>query len=283
MLAGMYLLAPPVVDDDYTAPEYLEVVGIGYVTDCELWRGCKGVPIFVLTSRCDTGTFILTSAYIAYYSPKFRNTLRHTLKPPLGERRLDPNSIFDMMWTNARYMAYYLRPLSEKYGASAYSIFEPLPLPGGGALVGERFVVYRRGGEYLLMETPWGVDFVLNFVLGVVGGRWVVMGRDGLYEGVFHRKEDGERIGYVEVVGPYQDDVRKVEGPPYLGFAVASTPGFPLCRGGSVSYGGVCLDDEEIFRAVTMWPIERVDVPTAASRLRDLCWKMRKWLNEEGA
>jgi hypothetical protein len=136
MLAGMYLLAPPVVDDDYTAPEYLEVVGIGYVTDCELWRGCKGVPIFVLTSRCDTGTFILTSAYIAYYSPKFRNTLRHTLKPPLGERRLDPNSIFDMMWTNARYMAYYLRPLSEKYGASAYSIFEPLRLPGGGALVG---------------------------------------------------------------------------------------------------------------------------------------------------
>ena len=81
----------------------------------------------------------------------------------------------------------------------------------------------------------------------------------------------------MEVVGPYQDDVRKIERPPYLGFAVASTPGFPLCRGGSVSYKGACLDDEEIFRAVTMWPIERVSASTAASRLRDLCWKMRKW------
>jgi hypothetical protein len=44
MLAGMYLLAPPVVDDDYTAPEYLEVVGIGYVTDCELVGGLQGRP-----------------------------------------------------------------------------------------------------------------------------------------------------------------------------------------------------------------------------------------------
>jgi len=276
VLAGMYLLAPPVVEDDHTVSWYLEVVGIGYVTDCELWRGCKGVPIYVLATNCVSDTLILTSAYVAYHSFKFQNFI-NTLKPPLGERRLDPNSIFDKMWTNARYMAYYLRPLSEKYGTSAYSIFEPLRLPGGEALVGERFVVYRRGGEYLLMETPWGVDFALNFVLGVVGDRWVLMGRDGLYEGVFRRKEDGERIGYVEVVGPYQDDVRKIEGPPYLGFAVASTPGFPLCRGGSVSYKGVCLNDEEIFRAVTMWPIERVDVPTAASRLRDLCLKMRKW------
>jgi hypothetical protein len=272
----MYLLAPPIVEDDHTVSWYLEVVGIGYVTDCELWRGCKGVPIYVLATNCVSDTLILTSAYVAYDSFKFRNFI-NTLKPPLSERRLDPNSIFDKMWTNARYMAYYLRPLSEKYGASAYSIFEPLRLPGGGALVGERFVVYRRGGEYLLMETPWGVDFALNFVLGVVGDRWVVMGRDGLYEGVFRRKEDGERIGYVEVVGPYQDDVRKIEGPPYLGFAAASTPGFPLCRGGSVSYKGVCLDDEEIFRAVTMWPIERVNASTAASRLQDLCLKMRKW------
>jgi hypothetical protein len=183
----------------------------------------------------------------------------------------------------SQYPVLYAGALGPLYGIAGGHILLEFRAPGGGAHLGERFVVYRRGGEYLLMETPWGVDFVLNFVLGVVGGRWVVMGRDGLYEGVFHRKEDGERIGYVEVVGPYQDDVRKVEGPPYLGFAVASTPGFPLCRGGSVSYGGVCLDDEEIFRAVTMWPIERVDVPTAASRLRDLCWKMRKWLNEEGA
>jgi hypothetical protein len=72
--------------------------------------------------------------------------------------------------------------------------------------------------------------------------------------------------------------VRKVEGPPYLGFAAASTPGFPLCRGGSVGYKGVCLNDEEIFRAVTMWPIERVDVPTAALRLRYLCEAMKRSL-----
>jgi hypothetical protein len=52
-------------------------------------------------------------------------------------------------------------------------------------------VVYRRGGEYLLMETPWGVDFALNFVLGVVGDRWVLMGRDGLYEGFSAEKKTG--------------------------------------------------------------------------------------------
>ncbi|AET31614.1 hypothetical protein [Pyrobaculum ferrireducens] len=275
MLAGVYLLAPPVVEEDHTVPYYLEVVGVGGVAECNLWRGCRAVPVLALTSTCHVVRLTLTSAYTAREILGGSPSFIHTLKPPLGERRL--GEVFSKLWTNARYLAFYLRPLSRKYGASAQSIFEGLSIPGRGSLFGERFVVYRRVGEYLLMEAPWGVDFVLNFVLGVVDGGWVLMGRDGLYVGVFHRREDGERFGYVEVVGPYQDDVRKIEGPPYLGFAAASTPGFPICGGGgSVSYKGVCLDDGEVFRGVTMWPVERVDVSAAASRLRDLCAEARR-------
>ncbi|AET31613.1 hypothetical protein P186_0152 [Pyrobaculum ferrireducens] len=111
------------------------------------------------------------------------------------------------------YPVLYAGAVGALYGVAGGHILLEFKAPGGGAHIGERFAVYRRVGEYLLMEAPWGVDFVLNFVLGVVDGGWVLMGRDGLYVGVFHRREDGERFGYVEVVGPYQDDVRKVEGP----------------------------------------------------------------------
>ena len=174
----------------------------------------------------------------------------------------------------SRYPVLYAGALGPLYGVAGGHILLELRAPGGGAHLGERFVVYRRGGEYLLMETPWGVDFALNFVLGVVGERWVLMGRDGLYEGVFHREEDGERIGYVEVVRPYQDDVRKIEGPPFLGLAAASTPGFSICREGSVSYKGVCLDDKEVFRAVTTWPLERLGVQRSAAKLVELCKRL---------
>jgi hypothetical protein len=62
---------------------------------------------------------------------------------------------------------------------------------------------------------------------------------------------------WVEIVGSYQDDVRKIEVPPYLSFAAASTPGFPVCGGGSVK--GVCLDGGEFSGGTAVRPVERVD------------------------
>jgi len=159
----------------------------------------------------------------------------------------------------AQYPVLYAGALGPLYGIAGGHILLEFRAPGGGAHLGERFVVYRRGGEYLLMETPWGVDFALNFVLGVVGDRWVLMGRDGLYEGVFRRKEDGERIGYVEVVGPYQDDVRKIEGPTDSAPHVFCTPEVARaagCRPGEIQ---VYEDSANYFE------IERGDLET-------LCW-----------
>jgi len=159
----------------------------------------------------------------------------------------------------SRYPVLYTGALGPLYGTAGGHILLEFRAPGGGAHLGEKFAVYRRSGEYLLMETPWGVDFALNFILGVVGDRWVLVGRDGLYEGVFRRKEDGERMGYVEVVRPYQDDVRKVEGPTELIFHVFCTPEVARatgCRPGEVRG----YED-----AANYFEIERGDLET-------LCW-----------
>jgi len=160
----------------------------------------------------------------------------------------------------AQYPVLYAGALGPLYGIAGGHILLEFRAPGGGAHLGERFVVYRRGGEYLLMETPWGVDFVLNFVLGVVGDRWVLMGRDGLYEGVFRRKEDGERIGYVEVVGPYQDDVRKVEGPTDSAFHVFCTPEVARaagCRPGEIQG----YEDSANYFEIERWDLETLCWP----------------------
>ena len=102
-----------------------------------------------------------------------------------------PGEAASVVQDATRYPVLYAGALGPLYGIAGGHILLEFRAPGGGAHLGERFVVYRRDGEYLLMETPWGVDFALNFVLGVVGDRWVLMGRDGLYEGVFRRKEEG--------------------------------------------------------------------------------------------
>jgi len=118
----------------------------------------------------------------------------------------------------------YASGVAYLYGLSGrWTLVDELRVPGRGAHLGERFAVYAVEGEYLQMESPWGLDFAINVVLGTVGGRWVLMGKDGLYLARFERAEGpGGRVGYAVVEEPYQGDVREVEGPSDL-------PPFTLC------------------------------------------------------
>ena len=134
-----------------------------------------------------------------------------------------------------RYPMDYTSPLAELYGVEGGGyITKAFKAPGRGGLLGERFSVYLVEGDYLQVETPWGVDFALNFVLGTYQGRWVLMGTDGLYEGVFVKKEGaGGKVGYVEVVKPFEKDVRLVEGPadlPRHVFCTRSVRSLGLCE-----------------------------------------------------
>jgi len=122
------------------------------------------------------------------------------------------------------YPVAYAGGVAYLYGLKSWGdLTDELRVPGRGGHLGERFAVYAVEGEYLQMESPWGLDFAINVVLGTVGGRWVVMGKDGLYLARFERAEGpGGRVGYAVVEEPYQGDVREVEGPSDL-------PPFVLC------------------------------------------------------
>ena len=161
----------------------------------------------------------------------------------------------------------YMLGLVRRYRVrSSPSIFSSVVLPGRGGLLGERFSVYLVEGDYLQVETPWGVDFALNFVLGTYQGRWVLMGTDGLYEGVFVKKEGaGGKVGYVEVVKPFEKDVRLVEGPQFFcaGGVLPSAKSTLVkkCGVGRFWAAGRCLEDREAFRIATRWPVERYQGP----------------------
>ncbi|MEZ0319673.1 MAG: hypothetical protein ABWK05_06765, partial [Pyrobaculum sp.] len=64
-----------------------------------------------------------------------------------------------------------------------------------------------------------GVWLAWHRVLGVLdGGRWVLVGDDGLYEAVFtptvkNPLEEFGEVGYVKVLGPYRGDVDEVMSP----------------------------------------------------------------------
>ncbi len=49
--------------------------------------------------------------------------------------------------------------------------------------MGEEFGVFL--GDFLLLKSSRGVDYALNLILGVWGDKWIFLGEDGLYEGVF--------------------------------------------------------------------------------------------------
>ncbi|AET31611.1 hypothetical protein [Pyrobaculum ferrireducens] len=91
----------------------------------------------------------------------------------------------------------------------------PVAAPGRGALLGAELPVVRRRDGYLRV----GSWLAWHRVLGTLdGGRWVLIGDDGLYEAVFTATVErplevfGE-VGYVRVAGPYRGDVDDVQSP----------------------------------------------------------------------
>jgi len=86
---------------------------------------------------------------------------------------------------------------------------------GSGSLVGAELPVVRRPRGYLKV----GSWLAWHRVLGLLdGGRWVLLGDDGLYEAVFTPtvKEPLEvfgEVGYVKVLKPYDGDVDDVASP----------------------------------------------------------------------
>jgi len=86
---------------------------------------------------------------------------------------------------------------------------------GSGSLVGAELPVVRRSRGYLRV----GGWLAWHRVLGLLdGGRWVLLGDDGLYEAVFTPtvKEPLEvfgEVGYVKVLKPYDGDVDDVASP----------------------------------------------------------------------
>jgi hypothetical protein len=91
----------------------------------------------------------------------------------------------------------------------------PMSIPGSGSLVGAELPVVRRQFGYLRV----GGWLAWHRVLGLLdGGRWVLLGDDGLYEAVFTPtvKEPLEvfgEVGYVKVLKPYEGDVDDVASP----------------------------------------------------------------------
>jgi hypothetical protein len=90
-----------------------------------------------------------------------------------------------------------------------------MSIPGSGSLVGAELPVVRRPRGYLRV----GGWLAWHRVLGLLdGGRWVLLGDDGLYEAVFTPtvKEPLEvfgEVGYVSVLRPYEGDVDDVASP----------------------------------------------------------------------
>jgi len=110
-----------------------------------------------------------------------------------------------------------------------------------------------------MWTTPSSVVSAARFVSGTSGDRWVLMGRDGLYLARFERAEGpGGRVGYAVVEGPYWGEVRAVEGPPFLGDLLPSTPSVKTnCPPGTLQVGDseVCVRDDEVFHIATRWPL----------------------------
>ena len=134
--------------------------------------------------------------------------------------------------------------------------------PGGGLHIGEEYRVYL--GDFLLLKSGDVTDYALNLILGFWRVRWVFLGRDGLYEGVFVPTggEKGE-VGYLKITAPFKEDVRYVEGPPYIGEFLPRDCGFysPLTRR--------CYQDGRL-KVVRRWPLETVDVEVYIETLRQL-------------
>jgi len=257
MASVVYGLYPRQYNERSDGWSRVVVLGVGVEGRCRYFPGCRAVPLLVFEEFYLSPlvrVLDLTNAYLAYPSVS-GGPFRLPLKA--GDR-LSP---FDMhQATSARYLVEYLKPVLKRYGVEgSWSIFSRVRVPGRGAHLGERFAVYAVEGDYLQVESPEGVVPAARFVLGTSGDRWVLMGKDGLYLARFERAEGpGGRVGYAVVEGPYWGEVRAVEGPPFLGDVLPSTPtARTKCPLGSLQVGDseVCVHDDEVFHIATRWPL----------------------------
>ena len=160
------------------------------------------------------------------------------------------------------YPAYYTRSVLRLYGLDGGHIAESVYIPGGGVHVGEEFGVFS--GDFLLLKSSRGVDYALNLILGVWGDKWIFLGEDGLYEGVFvHTGGEKGEVGYLKITAPYRGDARAAEGPPVIGEFLPRDCGFysPLT--------GRCYSDRRL-EVVRRWPLERIEASAYALVLEEL-------------
>ncbi len=203
------------------------------------------------------GWYSLNVGYLATPLEGGSENPRIPLKPPV-DCRIGPDcAVFH--WLDAGELRRYYRPLAERYGVDHKSFFEPLYIPGGGFHLGEEFGVVA--GDFVLLKSSRGVDYALNLILGVWRDKWIFLGDDGLYEGVFIPTggEKGE-VGYLKITAPFREDVRLVEGPPVVGEFLPRDCGFysPLTRR--------CYSERGL-EVVRRWPVERIEAVVYAQVL----------------
>ncbi|ABO09291.1 hypothetical protein [Pyrobaculum calidifontis] len=256
MASVVYGLYPRQYNERSDGWSRVVVLGVGVEGRCRYFPGCRAVPLLVFEDYLSSLLRVLdlTNAYLAYPSAS-GGPFRLPLKA--GDR-LSPYDMYQA--TSARYLVEYLKPVLKRYGVEGpWSIFSRVRVPGRGAHLDERFAVYAIEGEYLQMESPEGVVPAFRFVLGTVGDRWVLMGKDGLYTAAFIEDVGPSgRVGYAVVEGPYWGEVRAVEGPPFLGDVLPSTPSVKTnCPLGALQVGDseVCVRDDEVFHIATRWPL----------------------------
>jgi len=198
---------------------------------------------------------------------------RHLWPPAIAEGRrpvrlvrggvgLTPMGAVRVLEFPEGYPAYYTRSVLRLYGLDGGHIAEPVYIPGGGVHVGEEFGVFS--GDFLLLKSSRGVDYALNLILGVWGDRWIFLGDDGLYEGVFvHTGGERGEVGYLKITAPYRGDARVAEGPPVIGEFLPRDCGFysPLTRR--------CYSDWRL-EVVRKWPLERIEASAYALVLEEL-------------
>ncbi|MGB9706289.1 MAG: hypothetical protein ACPL3C_12620, partial [Pyrobaculum sp.] len=196
---------------------------------------------------------------------------RHLWPPAVAEGRrpvrlvkggvgLTPAGAVKILEFPEGYPAYYTRSVLRLYGVDAGGhIAEPAYAPGGGFHLGEEFGVVA--GDFVLLKSSRGVDYALNLILGVWRDKWIFLGDDGLYEGVFIPTggEKGE-VGYLKITAPFREDVRLVEGPPVIGEFLPRDCGFysPLTRR--------CYSERGL-EVVRRWPVERIEAVVYAQVL----------------
>jgi hypothetical protein len=207
------------------------------------------------------GWYSINEGYLATPLVGVAKNPRIPLKPP-RDCRVGKTCDIDIHWINAVGLPDYYSPLAERYKVARTSFFEPVYIPGGGVHVGEEFGVFV--GDFLLLKSSRGVDYALNLILGVWGDKWIFLGEDGLYEGVFvHTGGEKGEVGYLKITAPYRGDARVVEGPPVIGEFLPRDCGFysPLT--------GRCYSDRRL-EVVRRWPLERIEVSAYTVVLEEL-------------